>query len=170
MELRTERLVLRPFASDDLGPIRDFAGDPEYRRYLGPEHPDADDFVAANLDVDWAREPSWVICLGGDVVGSVFLGVRDDGTAELAYLLAPAVWGRGIAIEASRGAIAHAFGILGVTQVVARADPRNQRSIRVMQKLGMTRQRRWGRRHDSEVVYLLTAGRFGPKGDDARRP
>ena len=48
-------------------------------------------------------------------------------------------WGRGYATEAARGALAHAFGPLGLNEIVAMAVPANTRSVSVMRRLGMTR-------------------------------
>ena len=59
-ELRTDRLLLRPFDASDRDAIVAYAHDPEYRRYLGPEHPGPERFVDNNLAVDWRRESAWV--------------------------------------------------------------------------------------------------------------
>jgi len=126
VELRTKRLVLRPFRVDDVGAFERFAYSDAYLRFLGDGHPDPAAFVANNLDVDGA----WVIELDGRVVGSVFLG------EELAYLLDPSVHGRGIATEAARAVIDDGFGRRGYSEVVARADPRNVASLRALARLG----------------------------------
>ena len=137
-DLHTERLHLRPFRRSDARAIARYANDEEYRRYLSPTHPGTEEFVAHNVGLDWSVERSWVITLDGEVVGSVFLGINaEDDAAELSCLVARDFWGRGIGVEASRAAIAHAFGELGLEKVVARADTRHDASIRVMEKLGM---------------------------------
>jgi [ribosomal protein S5]-alanine N-acetyltransferase len=163
-DLRTRRLVLRPFRPDDVAAIARYADDEEYRRFLGRDHPDADEVVAHNLRVDWARERSWVIEIDGEVVGTVFLGVdRADSVGELACLIAPVSWGLGFAVEASRAVIDHAFAQLRLAKVWARADVRHHASIRAMEKLGMRREgllrsQRVGRdgERSDEVVYCLT--------------
>jgi RimJ/RimL family protein N-acetyltransferase len=163
-ELRTERLVLRPFRADDGDAFAACANDPAYRRYLGPNHPDAAQLVANNLSVDGKRELSWAVTLDGDVVGSIFLGVQaEDGIAELACLLAPTAWGQGIALEAGRAVVGHAFSELGLHKVFARADAGNSASRRAMEKAGM-RQEGLLREHRAntsgarvdEVIYGVT--------------
>jgi RimJ/RimL family protein N-acetyltransferase len=163
-ELRTERLVLRPFRADDAEAIARYADDEDYRRYLSPTHPRPEEFVAHNLAADWSFERPWVINLDGAIVGSVFLGINsEDDAAELACLVAPAFWGRQIAFEASRAAIEHAFVDLGLSKVVARSDSRHEASIRLMTKLGMRSDgvasshhaRPEGEQVD-EVIYELT--------------
>jgi ribosomal-protein-alanine N-acetyltransferase len=162
--LRTERLVLRPFQADDAEAIARYADDEDYRRYLSPTHPGPEEFVAHNVGVDWSVERPWVITLGGAIVGSAFLGINsEDDAAELSCLVAPAFWRKGIALEASRAAVEHAFVDLELSKVVARSDSRHRASIRLMTKLGMRSDgvasshhaRPEGGRVD-EVIYELT--------------
>jgi [ribosomal protein S5]-alanine N-acetyltransferase len=137
-EIRTERLLLRPFRSEDVVAIARYATDEDYRRYLSPTHPGPKQFVAHNVDVNWSVERSWVITLDGEVAGSAFLGINsEDDAAELACLVAREFWGRQIGFEACGAAIEHAFVELDLSKVVARADSRHEASIRLMTKLGM---------------------------------
>jgi len=126
VELRTERLRLRPFRADDVAVFEPFARQDAYLRYLGDGHPDPATFVANNLD----RDGAWVIELEGRVVGSIFIG------EELACLLDPAVHARGIATEATRAVLADGFERRGYSEVVARADARNTASVRALARLG----------------------------------
>jgi len=126
VELRTERLVLRPFRVDDVGAFERFARSDAYLRYLGDGHPDPAVFVANNLDLDGA----WVVERDSRVVGSIFLG------DELAFLLDPAVHGQGIATEAARAVIDDGFGRRGYSEIVARAAADNLASVRALARLG----------------------------------
>ena len=56
---------------------------------------------------------------------------------EIGWRLARAYWGRGYATEAAEAALAHAFGPLGLREVVAFTVPGNAASRRVMEKIGM---------------------------------
>jgi [ribosomal protein S5]-alanine N-acetyltransferase len=137
--LATERLILRQFRRDDADDVNSFADDPDYRRYLGPDHPAAVGFLANNVDTDWSRAPSWAIELDGRVVGGVFLGIdAANRRAELACLAAPEHWRQGLALEACRTVVDRAFAI-GLGQVWARADVENAGSIAAMERLGMRR-------------------------------
>jgi RimJ/RimL family protein N-acetyltransferase len=162
-ELHDEHLTLRPFRPSDREEVERFADDPEYLRFLGAAHPGPEEFVTSNVVTDWDRAPAWVICTGDEIVGSVFLAVDvEEGVAELACLIVPAHWGRGIAGEAARLVLDDAFQRRGIAKVVARAHADNQASIKAMEKLGMTREAvlrshrrtREGDRAD-EVVYGL---------------
>jgi RimJ/RimL family protein N-acetyltransferase len=58
---------------------------------------------------------------------------------EVGWRLAAGQWGRGYATEAARAALDFGFGQLGLDQIVAFTVPANARSVRVMERLGMTR-------------------------------
>jgi RimJ/RimL family protein N-acetyltransferase len=175
-ELRTERLVLRPFRPDDVEAIARYADDEEYRRYLSPTHPGPEEFVTHNVNADWSVERPWVITLDDEIVGSVFLGINsEDDAAELACLVAPAFWGREIAFEASGAAIEHAFVELDLSKVAARADSRHEASIRLMTKLGMRSEGLASSHHArpageqvDEVIYELTRDDWSRARSDAR--
>ncbi|MDQ3252964.1 MAG: GNAT family N-acetyltransferase, partial [Acidobacteriota bacterium] len=54
----------------------------------------------------------------------------------------PQLWGRGYAVEAARAVLRYACDVLGLRRVVADVDEPNAASIRVLERLGMTRTRR----------------------------
>ena len=58
----------------------------------------------------------------------------------MGYSLARAHWGNGFALEAARALIEWAFPTFDLVKVFARADARNERSWRLMERLGMTRE------------------------------
>jgi RimJ/RimL family protein N-acetyltransferase len=57
---------------------------------------------------------------------------------EVAYELAPRVWGHGYATEAARKLVEYGFGTLGLRRIVALILPDNARSRNVASKCGMT--------------------------------
>jgi RimJ/RimL family protein N-acetyltransferase len=58
---------------------------------------------------------------------------------EIGWRLASDVWGQGLATEGARAVIHYAFQELRLDEIVSFTVPANQRSIHVMQKIGMTR-------------------------------
>jgi RimJ/RimL family protein N-acetyltransferase len=175
-ELRTERLLLRPFAPGDLAAFESFANDPAYRRYLGPGHPTPRAFVERNVAADRVTEPSWVIVRDDEIAGSIFLGIDvQDRVGEVACLLAHAAWGDGIAGEAGRAVVAYAFEHLAVEKIIARADASNVASRRAMEKSGMKQEGLLrahraagnGARRD-EVVYGLLRSEWAEQSQQVR--
>lgn len=74
-----------------------------------------------------ARFAGWVLLIPEDAVGPAI---------EIGWRLHPEVWGQGLATEAARPILAHAFGTLGLAEVVAGIMPGNAGSLRVATKLG----------------------------------
>jgi len=58
---------------------------------------------------------------------------------EVGWRLARGHWGRGYATEGARAALEYAFGVLGLQEVVSFTAGANERSRRVMERLGMSR-------------------------------
>src|ERR1051325_9962683 len=74
---------------------------------------------------------------GGGVVGSCgFWALAETGAGDFGYLFARDRWGRGYATEAGRAALRHGFRRLGFVEVVARVEPANAASRRVLERLG----------------------------------
>ncbi len=144
-ELRTERLLLRPFEFGDVEDVASYASDPEVGRYLALPQPygraDAVEFIASQVLAEWSTRPTFAIVLEGQAVGSVSMRVNaPNDIAEMGYLLGKAQWGKGLMPEAGRAVMDWGFERYGLHKVWAYADLRNRRSWRVMEKLGMTRE------------------------------
>jgi RimJ/RimL family protein N-acetyltransferase len=102
------------------------------------------------------------------VDGDVAIGLcglvvdRDRDEAEAWYLLDPAQWGKGLAVEALRLLLATGFGDCGLHRIWACCVPANTASARVMEKAGMRFEahlklnlRIHGEWHDSLLYALL---------------
>jgi RimJ/RimL family protein N-acetyltransferase len=143
--LETERLRLRAFRPDDVDPYVSLTSDPEAVRYLigGPGPWDAGRawrhlaFLVGHWHLTgagtWAVEERSTGTFLGTVGFSEPIGWPGF---ELAWSLARRHWGRGYATEAARAALHHAFEVWGKERVVSLIDPRNERSIRVAERLG----------------------------------
>ena len=145
VELRTERLLLRPIALDDFPEILAYSQDEEWGRYTPDPKPYTrrfgEEFVARMVLAPWETAPRFSIVLDGGVVGGVGLEIdRTNQIAELAYSLAREHWGKGLMSEACRCVIDWGFRDLGLEKILAKTDLRNLRSSRVMERLGMTRE------------------------------
>jgi RimJ/RimL family protein N-acetyltransferase len=148
LPLRTERLVLRQFRSDDLDPLLAFHADPEAVRYV-PFPPRDRAAVATVLErkttsTAFAAEGDLVelavtLAGAGTLVGDVLLALRsvEHQTVEVGYIFAPAYGGHGYATEAVRALLDLAFGPLGARRVTARVDARNARSRALLERLGV---------------------------------
>lgn len=147
VELRTERLLLRPFRLEDVDDVYAYARDPEWGRALLLPVPEpyvrrnAEEFVTRTLLASWSTDPHFAIVLDTTVIGGINLTVdKPHEIAGLGYVIAKPHWGKGLAPEAATAVFDWAFAHHGLAKIYARADLRNRRSTRVMEKLGMTRE------------------------------
>ena len=145
--IRTARTILRPFRFNDVEDVFEYANDEEWSRYLlvlpvPYTWAHAERFVAGQILRDRFSYPSWAIEVHGRVAGGISLRFEaEQRVAELGYAVARALWGQGLALEAARAVLDVAFREYpALNRIRASADARNTRSIRVMQKLGMTRE------------------------------
>src|SRR5688572_21503498 len=120
IELRTERLRLRPFAPADRVALHRIWTHPAVRRFLWDDRlidlATVDGVIAASA-ASFAAEGfgHFALCErepgAGALVGSCGLHrARPGAEPELLYSLEPACWGRGLATEAARAVLADAFG------------------------------------------------------------
>ena len=144
--IRTERLELRPYREQDVDDILTYAKDPEWARFLSVPQPytkkDAEQFIAVNLSADRNVDLAWAIERQGKVIGGIDLWFDlPNRVAETGYSLSRDHWGQGYTTEAAEALIENAFmHCTELNRIKAMADPRNPASIRVMEKVGMTRE------------------------------
>ena len=145
-ELNTERLLLRPFRIDDVDDVLAYAADPEWARFLPPVPLDytrrhAEEFIARAVLAPWETNPIFAVVLASTVIGGINVRVNvQDETAELGYSIGRPYWGKGLMPEAAEAVIDWAFEEYSLAKVAALAELRNERSWRVMEKLGMKRE------------------------------
>ena len=138
-------MLLRPHRLDDVDDVFEFAREPEWSRFLPVPTPylrkHAVAFVARRILASWDEYPLWAMVLDGKVVGGIGLRIdTEHATGCLGYSMAKRHWGKGLTVEGARGVIDWGFRKRGLAKVHARADVRNVQSMRVMEKLGMTRE------------------------------
>lgn len=151
-ELRTERLLLRPFRASDEAFVLDLHARPDVMRFIGDGRPKTT-LVQAREAIErfngfgdaplgtWAIEGA-----GGRMHGAVLLkSIPSSGTGEpsgeieIGWRLHPDSWGRGIGSEAARRVLDHAWAG-GLTRLVAVTHPLNLPSQRLAERIGMRAQ------------------------------
>ncbi len=148
-ELRTARLLLRGWRSEDREPFAAIGADPEAMRHypsvLTREHSDSrlqayqDEWNQCGLG-KWAVEiPGVVACAGSIGLGELRFPASFTPCIEIGWRLARSCWGQGYATEGARAALDFGFEDLGLGEIVAFTIPENTPSLRVMEKLGMRR-------------------------------
>ena len=146
--LETDRLILRQFVMADADAMyKNWASDDEVTKFLTwPPHADveATKAVLSNWIANYEKSDfyNWAIELKeiGEVIGNISVVVIKESVAcaELGYCMGTKWWGKGIMPEAGKAVIRYLFEEVGFSRIAAVHARNNQKSGRVMQKIGMT--------------------------------
>ncbi|HEY2777993.1 MAG TPA: GNAT family N-acetyltransferase [Gaiellaceae bacterium] len=141
-ELRTDRLVLRPWREEDRAPFAALNADPVVMEHFPSTmtREASDAFVDFNMatiaERGWGL---WAVEAEGEFIGFVGLNEpRFRPGVEIGWRLRREAWGHGYATEAAQAVLAFAFEELGLDEVISFTTVANQRSRRVMERIGMT--------------------------------
>jgi ribosomal-protein-alanine N-acetyltransferase len=143
-EIRTSRLRLRHWVEDDFEPLAAMCADPRVMEFSPST------FSREQTEAMWKRIHEhfarhgfgpWAMEVDGEFAGSMGLDwIRYEThftpCVEIGYRLRPEFWGRGLATEGAEAALRHGFESLGFHEVVGLTIPANDRSRRVMEKIG----------------------------------
>jgi ribosomal-protein-alanine N-acetyltransferase len=101
----------------------------------------------------------------GRLIGQCgLLQLPESADVEVLYLLERDRWGRGLAAEAARAVLRHAFEQLGLPRIVAVTRPEHAASRRVMEKLGMRQEADRDVFGFHAVCYAVSREAFTPGG------
>lgn len=142
--LITADLTLEPLVAGHAEAMFEVLSDPELHRYLDDGSPPSLDHLRAvyrelearvspdgsRLWLNWIVRPH-----GGEPAGFVQATVT-GADAWVAYVLARDEWGRGHAFQATRAIVDHLRSACGVTRFLATTEAENDRSIRLLRRLG----------------------------------
>ncbi len=145
VEIRTERLVLRPLGTEYLQTFCEFALDVENTKYMcffpKEDSEEALHFLQ-DAEREWEKErPAFVefaMLYEGRHIGTATV-YFEEGFGELAWLVNRKYWGNGFAYEAAKALIAYTKSTYGTTRFHACCDSENVASYKTMEKLGMTK-------------------------------
>jgi [ribosomal protein S5]-alanine N-acetyltransferase len=142
--LTSERLGFRTWRGEDIELAMGLWGDPEVVRFISTGAPSRAD-VARRLEQEMATQAAhgvqyWPMFLRSDGSHVGCCGLRpyrpESGVFELGVHVCRAFWRQGLAMEAARAVIAHAFDDLGAAALFAGHNPRNAASRELLQRLG----------------------------------
>lgn len=171
----TARLIARQWApKEDAEQAFEMYGDPVVTRFIGSQ-------VEPNVGATCARLQRYAALNDGNgslalvekqsarIVGTIFIMQLPDNNGQptpdyqVGWHLRQASWGKGYATEAARAAIEYGFNVLRLPVLYAVVNPANRASLRVTQRLGMTRMGR------TNKYYGETLELFGLEADQDRQ-
>jgi RimJ/RimL family protein N-acetyltransferase len=158
IKLETERLFLREFTIDDAGLLYDMHLDPEISRYTGDPFP-WDSIAHAQQILTDIIIPQYKLNIGRWAVymkeSGIFLGWCGiklvDGEYDLGYRFIQKYWGHGFATE-SATAVLHYGTKLNLNPIIGRVSVNNSASINVLNKCGLTFEKRYSDKECGESV------------------
>lgn len=156
--LETERLLLRPWRTEDRDAFRPIATDPEVMRYINGGKPwsdeQIDEFIQRQIHglernsfclwrLLWKQQTERLIGFCGlqpwrDRPG---LEIGYHGVIEVGWWLARDCWGQGFATEAARAVLRYGFETAGLEKIIAVTHRDNKASQRVAGRIGLTFER-----------------------------
>lgn len=147
MFVQTERLILRRFTPADAEQFAAYRSDPAVARFQSWDAPvpleEARQTVERFAEGD-PEEPGWfqyAVDLDGVLIGDLGLNLSENlMQADLGFTLATPYQGQGYASEAVRGLLHHLFVDRELHRVSAEADARNTASVRLLERVGFTRE------------------------------
>ncbi|WP_431047746.1 GNAT family N-acetyltransferase [Streptomyces sp. P1-3] len=140
--LRTDRLLLEPYAPEDEEAFVALFQDTRVSRWMGdgPASEAADRALFGRIFTKvYAGDlfDVWAVRRDGALVGHAEIKRTDDvGGHEIVYALAPEVWGSGLGSELAEAIVAYGFATLGLTEVHATVAARNTASLALLGNLG----------------------------------
>ena len=148
-ELATQRLRLRPIATDDLAFVFEHFSDLDVGRYLLDEDP-LTSLEQAQEIIDFYVNPAaqshnrWIIERRSDCRPIGTIGYhkwsRKDHKAEIGYDLSPVAWGQGYMSEAFQRVVEYGFSDMDLNRIEAMVYPDNVASLKLLERHGFVRE------------------------------
>jgi RimJ/RimL family protein N-acetyltransferase len=151
--LVTERLVLRRWRAEDVQPYAALCSDPEVMRWIGDGSTatfEESERAIERFEQLWEQNGFGLFAVeekaSGLLIGFVGLSIPTFlpeilPAIEIGWRLARSAWGKGLATEGARAALAFGFGRRELDRIVSIHQGGNVASEKLMQKLGMRLER-----------------------------
>ena len=160
--LETERTWLRPFAIEDADSLYAIVKRPDVMRYVAHPHRTLEEtqntitqgFLPHYVQHSYGRLAVIDKATNKLIGYSGLKRLPEINEVDLAYLLHPDYWGRGLATEVVQACLNHAYQELHIKRVIGLATPNNKASIHILNKLGMQYEKNilfWGEEYQQHA-------------------
>ena len=175
--LETRRLILRRFSVEDAAFTLELVNDPAWLEHIGDRNVRSLDDARAYLEkgalsmYERVGFGMYVVALkdSGEAIGTCGL-IKRDGLedVDIGFAFLARFRGQGFALESAAAVLEHGRRDFGLNRIVAIVSPANQRSIRILEKIGLTFERMVTLPGDNAEISLYAwQGETGPAGDSA---
>jgi ribosomal-protein-alanine N-acetyltransferase len=155
---RPPSIDLRPFHASDTTFFAGMASDERVTRFIGDGQPWDEQTIQDRVNAALRQDPldivgaaRWYLATEANEPVGIVVSSRKDEGIEIGYWVSPAHWGRGIAGAMVDGALATIPEVYGTRQLVARVDPANAASAKLLTRRGFQH----GTNHDGLDHYTL---------------
>lgn len=148
-EIETERLLLRQWQPFDFSAFAKLNADEEVMRFFPARLTEQESNAMAQRCHGLIEQRGWGFWATQEKCSNSFVGfiglhvptadLPFSPCVEIGWRLARHSWGKGLATEGASAALSFAFNELSLSEVVAFTTLSNERSERVMKRLGMHR-------------------------------
>ena len=147
IELKTERLILRPIEEKDANAILIYRSDSETNKYQGWIPKTIEDVYSflkkTSSEIDIVN--TWfqfaiIDIVKSDIIGDIGIHFLDDEQAEIGCTLGKENHGKGYATEALKSVLNLLFNELNKHRIIGSIDPKNISSIRLVERLGFRKE------------------------------
>src|SRR2546428_7128148 len=168
--LETQRLIVRRFSLDDAAFIIELVNDPAWLQYIGDRNvrtlEDARAYLRKGaLDMyERVGLGMFLVILksSGEPIGTCGLIKRESlDDVDIGFAFLPKFRGQGFAIESAAAVLEYGKGPLGLKRIVAIVTPSNDRSIAILEKIGLKFERTLKLPGDEEELSLYATPRMG---------
>jgi RimJ/RimL family protein N-acetyltransferase len=169
--LETDRLILRHLTPADAPFVVELLNDPDWLRYIGDRGvrtvQQAADYIKSGPVRMYARYGFGLylveLLASGKAIGFCGLVKRDFlEDVDIGFAFLPRYRGEGYALEAAEGVLRYAATTLGLRRVVAIATRDNDRSARLLARLGLRFERMVAYPGEEEELRLFARDLAGP--------
>jgi RimJ/RimL family protein N-acetyltransferase len=162
--LETDRLRLRELYIEDASFILELLNQPSFLRFIGDRGvrtiADAEAYILNGPVKSYERLGFglWMVEVKSELTSIGMCGlIKRDGLedVDIGYALLPQYWSKGYATEAAAAVLDYGRNILKLDRILAIVTPDNDRSIHVLEKIGLKFERtmRWPQDGSELKVY-----------------
>lgn len=165
---KTERLTVRKFLPTDSGDLAEILTDKEVT-YFEPYETFTAEACVKEAEYFSKSEEFFAVVLSEKVIGKIYFSKRGNGNFELGYTFNKSFQGKGYAFESAKGMIDYAFENLGARRIIAEINARNEKSIKLVERLKMRKEAEFvqyaprkenSQIYDDMLVYALLKSEF----------
>jgi len=159
LEIETARLLLRPISLDDAEAVFKYRSDlvtNKYQGWIPNTINDVYDFIEKKVTSTIDVVDTWYQLViirkkDGELIGDIGIHFLDSDKkqVEIGYTLNKKQHGKGYATEAVKEIINYLFDELNKRRIVTSIDPRNIKSIKLVERLGFRKEA-----HFKESIFM----------------